>query len=149
MTLAFWEWWVLGLALLVAEMLIPTGFFLIWIGVAAGLTGVLAWAVPTLAWQAQALLFGTLSLASFFLWRRLRPALTASDRPTLNRRGESYVGRSFRLEEPLVDGVGRLRVDDSQWRVSGPDLPAGAHVRVIASDGATLKVAPHGSDPAA
>ncbi|HEY1153047.1 MAG TPA: NfeD family protein, partial [Pseudolabrys sp.] len=63
-----------------------------------------------------------------------------SDAPTLNRRGASYVGRQFTLAEPIVNGVGRLRVDDSQWRISGIDAPAGVTVRVVRADGATLHV---------
>lgn len=138
--LEFWHWWVLGFVLLGAEMVLPTGFFLLWIGVAAMLVGALAWLMPALSWQAQAILFGALSLASFFAWRRLRPAMVDSDQPTLNRRGHSYVGRTFTLTAPIVNRVGKLHVDDSQWRITGPDAPAGAQVRVVAADGNTLKV---------
>ena len=35
MDILYWHWWVLGLVLVVAEMLSPTGFFLLWIGAAA------------------------------------------------------------------------------------------------------------------
>jgi membrane protein implicated in regulation of membrane protease activity len=81
-----------------------------------------------------------LSVASFFAWRRFRPAPAASDQPALNRRGQSYVGRTFTLGSPIVNGVGKLHVDDSQWRISGADAEAGAQVKVVAVDGATLKV---------
>jgi inner membrane protein len=138
--LAFWHWWVLGLVLLAAEMLSPTGFFLIWIGVAAMIVGAAKWAVPALSWEAELLTFGVLSVASFFVWRRLRPALVESDQPSLNRRGHSYVGRTFTLSAPIVNGVGKLHVDDSQWRITGPDVAAGTQVRVVAADGNTLKV---------
>ena len=50
------------------------------------------------------------------------------------------VGRSFRLDQPIVSGEGQVRVDDSVWRVVGPDLPAGSAVRVARLDGATLVV---------
>lgn len=142
MTLVFWHWFVLGLLLLIAEMLLPTGFFLLWIGAAAILVGGLAWAMPALAWEAQAMLFGVLSIASFFVWRRFAPGNPVSDQPSLNRRGHSYVGRTFTLTAPIVNGVGKLHVDDSQWRVSGPDVAAGAQVRVVAVDGTTLRVQP-------
>jgi inner membrane protein len=138
--IAFWHWWVLGLALLVVEMLSPTGFFLLWIGAAAILVGGLAWGIPALTWEPQILLFGALSVASFFVWRHFRAKEAASDQPTLNRRGHSYVGRTFTLNAPIVNGVGKLHVDDSQWRITGPDAGAGAQVRVIAVDGTTLKV---------
>lgn len=140
MDVLYWHWWVLGLLLLVAEMLLPTGFFLIWIGAAAILVGAVSWLVPALSWEVEMVMFGVLSVASFFTWKRLRPVNLDSDQPTLNRRGHSYVGRTFTLTAPIVNGVGKLHVDDSQWRVSGADAEAGAQVRVVAVDGATLKV---------
>lgn len=140
MTLVFWHWFVLGLLLLIAEVLLPTGFFLLFIGAAAILVGALAWLAPALAWEAQAVLFGVLSIASFFVWRRFSPGNPASDQPALNRRGHSYVGRTFTLAAPIVDGVGKLHVDDSQWRITGPDVAAGVQVKVVAVDGTTLQV---------
>lgn len=140
MEILYWHWWILGLVLLVAEMLLPTGFFLIWIGAAAILVGAVSWLVPALGWEVEMILFGVLSVASFFVWRRFRPALADSDQPALNRRGHSYVGRTFTLTAPIVNGIGKLHVDDSQWRISGPDVEAGAQVRVVAADGSTLRV---------
>lgn len=140
MDIVYWHWWVLGLLLLVAEMLSPTGFFLLWIGAAAILVGAVAWAVPTLGWEVELVMFGVLSVASFFVWKRFRPSLAATDQPALNRRGQSYVGRTFTLSSAIVNGVGKLHVDDSQWRVSGADAEAGTQVKVVAVDGATLKV---------
>jgi len=140
MDILYWHWWILGLVLLVAEMLLPTGFFLIWIGAAAILVGAVSWLVPALGWEAEMILFGALSVASFFVWRKFRPFNLASDQPSLNRRGHSYVGRTFTLETPIVNGVGKLHVDDSQWRISGADVPAGTQVRVVAADGSTLRV---------
>ena len=140
MEIVYWHWWVLGLVLLVAEMLTPTGFFLLFIGAAAILVGAVAWLVPALGWEVELMMFGVLSVASFFVWRRLSPGNPASDQPALNRRGQSYVGRTFTLGAPIVNGVGKLHVDDSQWRISGADAEAGAQVKVVAVDGATLKV---------
>ncbi len=139
MEVLYWHWWVLGLGLLVAEMLLPTGFVLLWIGASAIIVGALAWALP-LNWQIELVLFSVLSLASFLVWKRFRPAAVESDRPTLNRRGDSYIGRTFTLKDPIVNGVGKLRVDDSQWRITGPDVPEGTQVRVTRADGATLHV---------
>ena len=141
MELLFWHWFVAGFALLIAEVVLGTGYFLIFVGAGALVVGVLAWAMPGLVgWQAQLVLFGVLSVASFFVWRRFSPGNPASDQPALNRRGHSYVGRTFTLSTAIVNGVGKLHVDDSQWRISGADAEAGTQVRVVAVDGATLKV---------
>lgn len=139
LVLVYWHWWVIGLVLIALETFVPGAVFL-WMGISALVVGLIT-AVVTLGWPTQLVLFGLLSLASFFAYRRLRPERDLqSDAPTLNRRGASYVGRQFTLAEPIVNGVGRLRVDDSQWRISGIDAPAGVTVRVVRADGATLHV---------
>lgn len=135
--IAFWHWWVAGLLLLTLEVFVPGAIFL-WMGIAAFVVGLLAWVLP-LGWQAEFVIFGVLSVVAFVAWRKYRPP-PVSDQPTLNRRGQSFVGRGFTLAEPIVNGVGKLRVDDSQWRISGPDAPAGTQVRVVEIDGTTLKV---------
>ena len=62
--------------------------------------------------------------------------------PNLTRRAQQYIGRTFNLIEPIVNGTGKIHVDDSTWRVKGPDLPAGTHVRVTGVDGVVFIVAP-------
>jgi membrane protein implicated in regulation of membrane protease activity len=44
------------------------------------------------------------------------------------------------LERGIVDGRGRVQIADAFWEVAGPELPAGAHVRVTGADGMTLTV---------
>ena len=63
-----------------------------------------------------------------------------SEQPLLNRRAEQYVGRVFTLQEPIVNGRGRLRVDDTVWRVEGEDCPAGTAVEVTGVDATLLRV---------
>jgi membrane protein implicated in regulation of membrane protease activity len=63
-----------------------------------------------------------------------------TDEPTLNRRGEQYVGRVFTLEEAIVNGVGKIKVDDSIWKVMGEDMDDGGKVKVIGIDGTVFKV---------
>lgn len=137
--LEFWHWWLLALALLILELTAAGTFYLLWVAFAAAVVGaVMLVAMPS--WETQFALFAVLSIVSVWLWHRYRPAQKPSDQPTLNRRGDSFVGRVFTLDTPLVNGVGKLHVDDSQWRISGPDAPAGAQVRVMGVDGTTLKV---------
>ncbi len=138
--LLFWHWWILAVVLAVLEMLVP-GVFMLWLGIAAGITGLVVLVVPAMWLQAQGLLFAVLSVASVWGWREWqRRHPTISDRPTLNRRGEQYVGRRLTLDQPIVDGRGHVRVDDSTWRVEGADLPAGTAVTVTGVNGTILKV---------
>lgn len=139
-SIEYWHWLALGFGLLVLEMLLPTEFILLWVGAAAVVVGALAWLFPGLGWKAEAVTWGVLSVAAVLAWRKFKPLSFVSEQPTLNRRGESYVGRVFTLTDGIVNGVGKLRVDDSHWRVAGIDAPAGTQVRVVAVEGATLKV---------
>jgi inner membrane protein len=77
------------------------------------------------------------------LWRRVAVSTKAvsRDNPFLNRRADALVGRVFTLEKPIIDGSGTVRIDDTVWRVAGPDTPAGSRVRVVKADGASLTVA--------
>ena len=135
-------WWILALLLIAGELLLP-GYFLLWIGVAAALMGVLLWVAPTLSLLTQAILFGLLAFVACFAYARwLRPKLErrAPGSARLNRRAEQMIGQRYELIEAIVNGRGKARVGDGQWLVSGPDLPLGSTVEVIAVDGATLKV---------
>lgn len=140
--LVYWHWLALGLLLLVAEVAVGGASFLMWIGFAALATGVLALVVPVLGWQLQLLVFGTGSVASVFLWRRFVKDRDTADAPVLNRRGAEYIGRVVHLEEAIVDGRGRVRIDDTLWAVRGKDAPAGAAVRILAQDGNQFDVLP-------
>lgn len=138
--LLFWHWLVLALVLLVLELFAPAAFF-IWIGAAAALVGVLLLAVPMLSWQLQFVTFSIVAIGSVFAGRRYvrRQSQTDGD-PSLNRRGEQYIGRVFTLDEPIMNGTGRVRVDDSYWRVIGPDLAPGAKIIVNSVEGASFVV---------
>lgn len=135
-------WWILAVLLIAGEMLLP-GYFLLWIGLAAAATGVVMWLVPTLGLLAQAIAFGLLAVASCIAYARLlRPRLaqTVPGSERLNRRGEQMIGQRYQLVEPIVNGRGKACVGDGQWLVSGPDLPLGSTVEVVAVDGSTLQV---------
>lgn len=140
-----WNWMVLGFVLLALEILLP-GVFLLWIGIAALITGALSlaiWDVGLWVWQVQVLVFLVLSLISPYVGRKImNEAGGASDQPLLNRRSEQMVGRTATLTEPIHEGRGRIKLDDTTWNVSGPDLPVGARVRVTGAADAELVVEP-------
>lgn len=133
-----WSWVVGGLVLLALELVVPGGIFL-WLGVSAVVTGI-ASALVVIGWPLQILIFGVLAVASVFIWLRVRPHGTPSDRPFLNRRANRYVGQEVVLAEPIRDGHGRVILDDTTWRIQGPNLAAGQKIRIIDADGAVLKV---------
>jgi membrane protein implicated in regulation of membrane protease activity len=136
--LGVWDWFIAGGLLLVLEVLAP-GVFMLWLGLAAMLVGAISLFVDW-TWQAQFIAFAVFSVAAIPLWRRFMRAGATTDQPFLNRRAEALVGRIFTLEKPIVDGSGTVGVDDTVWRVTGPDAPAGSRVKVTRIDGTALHV---------
>jgi membrane protein implicated in regulation of membrane protease activity len=95
------------------------------------------------SWQWQILMFAVFAAAAVPLWRRIarNGSGASASNPFLNKRADALVGRMFTLEKPIVDGAGTVRIDDTVWRVAGPDAPAGSRVRIVQADGASLTVA--------
>jgi membrane protein implicated in regulation of membrane protease activity len=128
-----WNWIVLGCILLALEIVVP-GVYLLWIGIAAILTGALSlqlWSTSFWVWEVQVLVFLALSLTSAFAGKKIIGGRQEeTDAPLLNRRREQLIGRTATLAEPITEGRGRIKIGDTVWRVAGPDLPAGARVRV-------------------
>ena len=131
-----WNWMVLGFVLLTLEILVP-GVFMLWIGLAALIVGALSlmfWSAGFWIWQVQILVFLALALACALAGKKLMGGRRDdSDQPLLNRRGDQLIGRMATLTEPITNGRGRVKIGDTMWRVSGPDLPAGTKVRVKAA----------------
>jgi len=140
-TLGNWNWLIFGVILMALEVLAP-GIFLFWLGLAALLVGLVAFVVHP-SWEIEILLFAAFAIAAVPLWRRMARSNTAvsESNPFLNRRTEALVGRVFTLEKPIIDGAGTVRIDDTVWRVAGPDTPAGTRVRIVQVSGADLTVA--------
>jgi len=139
--IVFWHWWILAVVLMCIELFAPAAFF-IWCGIAAVIVGLIVLILPAMSWEIPFLLFAVLSVVSVLVGRKYLQQRGAmeSDQPMLNRRGEQYLGRVFTLNEPVVDGTGRVQVDDSSWRIEGQDMAAGVRVKVVAINGSTLKV---------
>lgn len=135
-----WTWWVLGLLFMVLEVFAPAAVFM-WMGFAAIITGFVIYIVPTTTWEIQLVTFSVLSVVSIFVWKSLLGnRMRESEEPLLNKRAQQYIGRIFTLDQPIINGVGMVKVDDSSWRITGPDIDAGNKVKVIGEDGMSLKV---------
>jgi membrane protein implicated in regulation of membrane protease activity len=140
-SLGTWNWLIFGLILMGLELLAP-GVFLFWLGLAAFLVGLLSFLINP-SWQMQILMFAVFAAAAVPLWRRVARSNSSASKsnPFLNKRSDALVGRIFTLEKPIVDGAGTVRIDDTIWRVAGPDAPAGSRVKIVQADGASLTVA--------
>lgn len=138
--LDYWHWYILGVALVTIEMLVPT-FFALWIGISAFLTGMILYFFPSLLWEYQVLIFSVLSIVSAVTWHQYyvkNPI--ATDEPLLNRRGEQYIGRIITIKLPIEDGQGKISIDDSTWKIVGPDCPKGTKIKLVSLDNVIFSV---------
>jgi len=139
--LVFWHWLAFALILGILDVILGVNFLFVWCGLAAATVGVLLLFIPKLGWELQFIIFGMGVLASLVGWRQVnKRAAKVSDQPQLNRRASQYIGRIFTLDVPIVNGRGKVRVDDTQWVVEGVDMEVGTTVKVVGVDGVILKV---------
>jgi membrane protein implicated in regulation of membrane protease activity len=141
--IVFWYWWALAAVLLVFEMMLP-GVVFLFLAIGAVASGFFLLVAADLSLELQLFVFAVVSVASAVV---LRPTLkrlqqVRSQDGTLNARGESLVGKTIVLDGPILNGRGRVTVGDGSWSVTGPDMTAGARVRVTAVNGTELSVEP-------
>jgi membrane protein implicated in regulation of membrane protease activity len=139
--MTFWHWFVFGAILMALEIMVM-GMFLLWIGLAAILVGILMLVIPTLTWPLAISFWAIMSVASVVGWvayRKKNPA--AAKNNVLNQRGTELIGQEYTLSAPIQNGKGEVRAGDTMWRiVSDTDIPGGTRIRVIGLDGTSLRV---------
>lgn len=134
---AHWGWIVLGVILCAGEILTP-GVFLIWIGLAMVVTGILVAIIP-MSFAVALLVFCAFAIALVFLGRKFYGGSDKDgDQPFLNRRADGLVGRLFTLQDAIKGGEGAIVVNDTRWKVRGPDMPAGTRIRVTGVEDALV-----------
>jgi len=139
---AHWLWWCAGVLLLAGEMLVP-GVYLLWIGLAASITGVFAWLVPSIGFEGHGLIFAALGAASIYVGHRYFYGTGQVEPDKLvNTQGQKHVGKSYTVVEAIENGRGHVEVGDSRWLAEGKDAAIGSLVRVIAVEGTVLVVEP-------
>ncbi len=140
-TLGGWTWWIVALVMFVLELMAP-GVFFLWLGFAAVVVGAVDLVID-LTWQLEVGLFAVLSVISLLVSRKfLSGRAIETDQPNLNRRMLNHVGRNFVLEQPIVNGRGELKIDDTIWKVRGADAQAGSWVKLVDVDGLVFVVEP-------
>ncbi len=137
-TWSAWHWLVLALVLGVAEILLPATV-IIWFALGAGLTSLVMVVLPDLSLVGQSLVFGLASVLGLIVGRRL---LTRDKGPasTLNQGARTMIGKQAVVSEAIRDGRGAVRIGDSRWAASGPDLAEGAQVRIVGVRSSVVEV---------
>ena len=140
--MSWWGWLVVGILLMGAEVTaVDAAFYLIFVGAAAILMGILGVVGVSLPIWGQWLLFSVLAVSSMVLFRR-----KLYDKLRGNPAGfdGSAAGDLVAVKE-LVPPGGRTRVKlrGSQWtaiNVGPAPIAAGADARVVQSDGLELRI---------
>jgi inner membrane protein len=136
----FWYWWVLALVFLVIELLAP-GFFFLWMAASGFVTGMMVWLIPAISMNVQICVFSVLSIVAILVWKfYMKKHAIQTDQPLLNKRGAQYIGRVFNLHEAIENGQGKIKVDDSIWKVRGLDCDITTRVKVTGINGTVFEV---------
>lgn len=133
-------WLVLAIVLGGAELLVP-GVFLIFLAIAAGITGLAAIALPGLPLAGQLIAFAIWSLVTVLIgkrWYRDYPVATTD--PMLNDRAARLIGETVTVAQAISQGRGRVRLGDSEWLALGPDMPVGTSARVVGVEDTAVRV---------
>ena len=137
----WWLWLLLGLLLLLAELVTPGGFYIIFFGVGAIIVGILTGfqaAGPT--WF-QFILFSIVSVVSLWLFREKLLQLT---RPRSSETVDNLVGETaVLLEDISANGMGKAEMRGTSWNtrnVGDTPLARGQRCRVERVEGLTLFV---------
>jgi membrane protein implicated in regulation of membrane protease activity len=140
--MVWWGWMFIGVLLLGAELfIVEADFFLVFIGAAAIITGLLGLAVPAIPEWAQWLTFAVLALVSLAFFRKRVYRLLRRNVPDM---ADDMLREELQLPVGLpVGGSCRVELRGSTWtaRNEGPAaIPPGVRVRVVGVEGITLRV---------
>jgi inner membrane protein len=133
-----WLWFIIAGLLLIGELLSP-GVFMMWLAGAAVITGFADLAF-SLGWAGEIITFGLTALLTVFAsWKHVTSRWSpVSDQPHLNQRHHAYVGRTVALDQAIINGHGKVRLEDALWDVDGEDAPAGTMVKLTGVNGLRL-----------
>lgn len=125
-------WIALAGVLAAAEIFAP-GAILIWFAFGAVMVSLAAWLFPEMLWQVQISIFLIASILSLFGWRMRSASRTDPDpAESMNNLLQNHIGRTGVLTNAISHGEGRVKLGDTTWSVTGPDLPENSAVRIVA-----------------
>lgn len=133
-------WYLIGIGLLAAEMLVSTGFYLLILGVAALIVGGATSTGIVGAWMSQAVVFSVCALAMwYFLAERLQTLLRSKEKEY-----KGIIGQTATAKETVTPGQkGSGEMWGAPWRmenVGSSVINSGDECEVLSSDGLVLQV---------
>lgn len=144
MHMEWWHWIVGGIVLILAELAIPS-FFVVWFGLGALVTGLLALALPDLSLTVQTATWTAASLAMVFLWFRVfRPGVHKTRIGQAEGEAIGEIGLLVSAVAPFVRGRVRFQrpvLGSEEWAcLADAPIAAGERVKVVAVEGSFLKI---------
>ena len=144
----YWHWILLGIALLILEIFLPT-FTALWFGAAAVIIGVVKLVFPSMPLNVAMLLWAGLSIVLTWLWfKYVKPLSVDKTKAGLSR--EAILGEVGQvLLAPTAERKGNLRfpapiLGSDEWEfICDTPLQVGDRVRVIDVLGNSLVVTKH------
>lgn len=134
-------WLLLAAVLALVELAVP-GVFVVFIAIAAAITGVTQLLFPALGLTGDLISFGAWSIVSVAIGRRwYGNEHNPSHDPLLNDRAGRMIGQTVTILEWAGDS-GRARVGDGVWPARGNGLSIGMSARIDAVDSGTLVLVP-------
>ena len=142
MTLTWWTWLIVGFVLMLAELLLPTGFFVFFFGAGAVVTGFLTALGLLSSFIAQGLAFIAISLFCVVLLRK--PLLAKFHFRNRTHSVDSIIGETAKALEAIApQAIGKVELRGSSWSAfnTGTELIAlNVRCRVEKVEGLTLHV---------
>lgn len=135
-----WLWAIGGILLLIAEVVAP-GFFLIFVGIAAILTGLFT-LLFDLGLAPQLVLFAVYATLAVMIGKRWYGEPAIDERHAINDPAKRLIGRTVTVVTDVDDHAGRVRVGDGEWNARGGPAAAGERVTVTGVEGNCLMVEP-------
>lgn len=140
--MAWWGWLLLGLFFLLAEMMTPGGFYLIFFGAGALIVGTLAGLKLTGPEWMEWLLFSLFSIVALLFFRQ--PLLKRFQTPDTGKKIDSLVGEAaVALDRIAVDAIGKVELRGTAWtarNVGENPVSKGQRCKVVQVDELTLWV---------
>jgi membrane protein implicated in regulation of membrane protease activity len=138
--MAGWTWCVIGLVLFVGELVIPSGFFLFFLGISGVIVGLITLGGISLSWAVQTVIFAVIAMALWFIFAGKARGLLGKGATG----SEGPVGKIVTVIAAVGPGEhGTAELWGSNWRIKNVDdrpLAAGASALVVAAEGVTLHV---------
>ncbi len=133
-------WFVCGVVMIFLEFMLP-GVILVFFGVGAIITSILAWVGLLSSPFSQLVVFGVSSLGLLFGLRKYASKFFKGD--STEEENDEYFGKPARVTQRIIPGElsGKIFFEGSDWKADSKEIiEEGASVRVIGKDNITLIV---------